>query len=61
MAVRGEQPEDDGEDGADLPSKPGPPNRGRHRDPAPRAHGLGRRRSTTARHDRRPHTGRPGT
>lgn len=58
MGVREEQPDDEGEAGADVPLRPGPANRGRHRDPAPKVHGFGRRRSTTARHDRRPNNGR---
>jgi hypothetical protein len=61
MGVREEEPADpDGEaaPGFDFPFRLGPPNRGRHRDPAPLDHGLTRRGTTAARHGRRPHNDR---
>jgi len=61
MGVREEEPADpDGEDAAecDFPFRLGPPNRGRHRDPATTVHGLSRRGTTTARHRGRPNNDR---
>jgi hypothetical protein len=58
MGVREDEPDDEGEVEAAFPFAPGPPNRGRHRDPAPRVHGFGRRRTTTARHNRPPNNHR---
>ena len=57
MGVREEEPADSGGDdvaGFDFPFRLGPPNTGRHRDPAPMAHGFDRRGTTAARHRRRP-------
>ncbi|MDQ7906099.1 hypothetical protein RB614_16430 [Phytohabitans sp. ZYX-F-186] len=52
MGVHEDEPDDDGEVEA-FPFRLGPPNRGRHRDPMPQAHGLGRHRTVTARHEGR--------
>ncbi|BCB90695.1 hypothetical protein [Phytohabitans suffuscus] len=58
MGVGESEPDDDGEVEAAFPMRLGPPNKGRHREPAPKEHGLGRRGSTAARHRGRPGNGR---